>query len=43
MWPIKLSLFLGAVLITAQGIVEAIRSVILIINPDADVKRSETA
>ena len=43
MWPIKLALFLGAALITAQGIVEAIRSLILIINPNADVKRSEPA
>lgn len=43
MWPIKLSLFLGALLITAQGFAEAIRSIILIINPCADVKRSELA
>jgi TRAP-type mannitol/chloroaromatic compound transport system permease small subunit len=43
MWPIKLSLFLGAVLITAQGIAEAIRSVVLIFNPHADIKRSKPA
>jgi len=41
MWPIKLALFLGASLITLQGIVEAIRSLVLIFNPNADVKRSE--
>ena len=43
MWPIKLSLFLGAALITAQGIAEAIRSLVLIFNPHADVKRSKPA
>ncbi|MBT52729.1 MAG: transporter [Mameliella sp.] len=43
MWPIKLSLFVGASLITLQGIVEAIRSLVLIFNPNADVKRSEPA
>jgi len=41
MWPIKLTLFVGAGLITLQGIVEAIRSLVLIFNPTADVKRSE--
>ncbi|KAF0677197.1 TRAP transporter small permease subunit [Profundibacterium mesophilum] len=40
MWPIKLSLFAGALLITAQGLVEAARSIILIINPNADVGRA---
>ncbi|GAW34799.1 tripartite ATP-independent periplasmic transporters, DctQ component [Roseovarius sp. A-2] len=43
MWPIKLSLFLGSLLITVQGIAEAIRSIVLIINPYADVKRSGVA
>lgn len=43
MWPIKLALFLGAALITLQGIAEAIRSLVLLINPEADVKRSEAA
>lgn len=43
MWPIKLSLFLGAGLITLQGIAEAIRSLVLIFNPQADIKRSEMA
>ena len=37
MWPIKLSLFLGALLITAQGVIEAVRSLVLIVNPDADI------
>lgn len=41
MWPIKLSLFLGATMITLQGLVEAVRAVILIINPEADVRRPE--
>ncbi len=43
MWPIKLTLFLGALLITAQGIAEAIRSIVLMINPSADVKRGKLA
>lgn len=43
MWPIKLALFVGAALITLQGIAEAIRSVVLMIDPKADVKRSELA
>lgn len=37
MWPIKLSLFLGALLITVQGVIEAVRSLVLIVNPDADI------
>ncbi len=41
MWPIKLSLFLGALLITVQGVIEAIRSLVLIINPDADIRPAE--
>lgn len=43
MWPIKLALFLGVVMITVQGLVEALRSVILLVNPTADVGRSERA
>lgn len=43
MWPIKLALFLGAGLITLQGIAEAVRSLVLLINPHADVKRSQAA
>jgi TRAP-type mannitol/chloroaromatic compound transport system permease small subunit len=40
MWPVKLALFLGVVLITVQGLVEAIRAVIRIIDPYADAGRS---
>ncbi|HHX88471.1 MAG TPA: TRAP transporter small permease subunit [Paracoccus sp.] len=41
MWPVKLTLFFGAAMITLQGIVEALRCIILLINPRADVRRSE--
>lgn len=43
MWPPKLALFLGAAMITLQGLVEAVRCVILIINPKADIRRSPLA
>lgn len=33
MWPPKLALFVGSLMITMQGIVEALRSAITIINP----------
>jgi len=39
MWPVMLSLFIGAVMITVQGCVEILRSLILLIRPDLDVKR----
>ncbi|MBK5926253.1 TRAP transporter small permease subunit [Rhodobaculum claviforme] len=41
MWPIKLAMFAGVALITLQGVAEAIRSMILIVNPRADVGRPE--
>jgi TRAP-type mannitol/chloroaromatic compound transport system permease small subunit len=41
MWPVKFAMFLGVFMITLQGIVEAIRSLILIVNPNADVGRSD--
>jgi len=40
MWPIKFCLFAGAALITLQAAAEAIRSLILIVNPQTDVMRS---
>jgi TRAP-type mannitol/chloroaromatic compound transport system permease small subunit len=40
MWPVKLALFLGVVLITLQGLVEAIRAVIRIFDPYAEAGRS---
>jgi TRAP-type mannitol/chloroaromatic compound transport system permease small subunit len=40
MWPIKLCLFAGAALITLQASAEAIRSLVLMANPQADVMRS---
>ena len=43
MWPIKLALLVGTVLITLQGTVEIIRSSILVIRPDADVRRQVQA
>jgi TRAP-type mannitol/chloroaromatic compound transport system permease small subunit len=43
MWPVKLAMVLGVGLITLQGVVEAIRSLILIFNPTADVGRRVTA
>lgn len=41
MWPVKLAMFVGVASITLQGIVEAIRSIILIITPSADVGRKD--
>ena len=43
MWPPKLALFLGAAMITLQGIVEVLRCLILIVNPRANVQRSDAA
>jgi TRAP-type mannitol/chloroaromatic compound transport system permease small subunit len=43
MWPVKLALFVGVLLITLQGIVEIIRSAVLVARPDFDVKRIGTA
>ena len=43
MWPIKLSLFVGAVLITVQGVIEAIRALVLLVNPDADTQSAAEA
>ena len=37
MWPPKLALFVGVALITLQGLVELLRALIRIINPEADV------
>jgi TRAP-type mannitol/chloroaromatic compound transport system permease small subunit len=42
MWPIKLALFAGVALIALQGVIEALRSIVLIINPSADVGRKFT-
>lgn len=39
MWPVKLALFLGVLVIALQGVAEVIRSAILVIKPDFDVKR----
>ncbi|WP_290650435.1 TRAP transporter small permease subunit [Aquisalimonas sp.] len=39
MWPVKLALFVGVVMITVQGVAELIRSVIHVISPDTNVKR----
>lgn len=41
MWPIKLALFIGALLITVQGVIEAIRSLVLIVNPKAEIPRAD--
>ncbi len=43
MWPVKLALFVGVTLITLQGIVEIIRSSVLVVRPDVDVKRVDAA
>ncbi|MCC5856741.1 MAG: TRAP transporter small permease subunit [Ectothiorhodospiraceae bacterium] len=43
MWPVKLALFVGVLMITLQGVAEAIRSAVLVVRPDADVKRIGTA
>lgn len=37
LWPVKLALFAGVAMITLQGLVEATRRVILIVNPAADI------
>lgn len=42
LWPVKLVLFLGVLMITVQGVVEAIRALILVINPKLDVGRDHT-
>lgn len=42
MWPIKLAMFVGVALITLQGVIEMIRSVIRFINPAADLGRAAT-
>lgn len=39
MWPVKLALLLGVIVISVQGIAEMIRSALLIIWPDLDTKR----
>lgn len=38
MWPVMLSLFVGVVLITLQGVVGMIRSTVLTVAPDLNVK-----
>ena len=43
MWPVKLAMFAGVALITLQGVVEAVRAMIRIVNPDADLGRAATA
>lgn len=39
MWPVKLALFAGVLVIALQGVVELIRSVVLFVRPDLDVKK----
>lgn len=39
LWPVKLAMFLGVFVITVQGVVEAIRALILIVNPTLDLRR----
>lgn len=39
MWPVKLALLVGVSVITLQGVVEMIRSALLIVWPELDVKR----
>ena len=41
MWPVKFAMFVGVTMITVQGIVEVIRSIILIVKPTADVGRKD--
>ncbi len=41
MWPVKLAMFVGVAAITLQGLVEAVRSLILIVNPEADTGRKD--
>jgi TRAP-type mannitol/chloroaromatic compound transport system permease small subunit len=42
LWPVKLTMFLGVAMITLQGVVEAVRALILMINPTLDVGRNGT-
>lgn len=42
MWPVKLAMFAGVALIALQGVIEALRSIVLIFNPSADVGRKIT-
>ena len=39
MWPVKLAMFAGVAMITLQGLAEAVRSLVLVVNPRADVAR----
>ncbi|SFQ67050.1 TRAP-type mannitol/chloroaromatic compound transport system, small permease component [Roseivivax halotolerans] len=41
MWPVKLAMFVGVTAITLQGLAEAVRSIVLIFNPTADVGRKD--
>jgi TRAP-type mannitol/chloroaromatic compound transport system permease small subunit len=43
MWPAKFAMFVGVALITLQGIAEAVRAIVRIINPSADLSREETS
>lgn len=43
MWPVKLAMFVGVVLITVQGTAELLRAIIRVINPSADVGRGGDA
>lgn len=40
MWPVKLALFAGVVVITLQGLAELIRSALLLVWPNLDPKRA---
>ncbi|MFN3615813.1 MAG: TRAP transporter small permease subunit [Rubrimonas sp.] len=42
LWPVKLALFVGVAMITLQGLAEAARRVILLINPAADIRPAAT-
>lgn len=39
MWPVNLALLMGVTMITVQGVAEIIRSAVLLVRPDVDVKR----
>jgi TRAP-type mannitol/chloroaromatic compound transport system permease small subunit len=39
MWPVKLALLVGVASILLQGLAEIVRSAILVVSPDTDVKR----
>ncbi|MCC5809062.1 MAG: TRAP transporter small permease subunit [Ectothiorhodospiraceae bacterium] len=43
MWPVKLALFVGVLMIAIQGVVEIIRSAVLVVRPGIDVKRVDAA